>query len=153
MRKLLAVLGIGLLITSCSTSKSENQPPSKNMNYQEVNRYFVKNTFPDQPKTLVLSSQKAFDDVFGPAPVMGKNGIPTPIDFSKNFVIAIIEKTSSQNKTIEIESINSVDNHLEVKYFVKTGADQGYQTRVSKIIMLNKKNLQPTVFKSLTNNR
>jgi hypothetical protein len=42
------------------------------------------------PQNPVVTSQEAFDSLYHAAAVMGKDGAPTAIDFSKQFVIGVV---------------------------------------------------------------
>ena len=83
MRKLsFLIITISLLIlSSCKTGITQNNIQS-DIPYIVAERYFLKNNVSDisEPK---ITTQKEFDELFGAAAVMGKNGMPTKIDFAK----------------------------------------------------------------------
>lgn len=68
--------------------------------YQLAENYFVKNTVkkPDNPK---IETQEKFNEVFGMATTMGKSGKPTDIDFTKQYVIAVILPETDINTTVD----------------------------------------------------
>lgn len=63
------------------------------------------------------------------ATTMGENGKPTPVDFSKEFVIAQIEDPSNQSVELKPVSIRKNANILEVKYRKLVGENQSYTTQ------------------------
>lgn len=74
--------------------------------YITAKRYFVNNTVPDgiflHPK---ITSQEAFEKLFGMATVMGKDGTPTPIDFSNQYAIAVINHTTNAHVSMAAKSL------------------------------------------------
>lgn len=101
------VLFTGVTLGACAeTTKAK----AKKVPYQVAQRYFVKNTVEDgmffYPK---ITTQEAFDDLFGMATVMGKNGAPTPIDFSKQYVIAVVDGIT--NATVELTAKSLIQNN------------------------------------------
>lgn len=61
----------------------------KLVNFTVLRNYFHNNNAPALSSPLI-TSKKAFDEQFGEAAFMGKNGQPTPVNFSKNAVLAIV---------------------------------------------------------------
>ena len=62
--------------------------------HQVRNYYYLHDTIPQT--CLKITSQEQFDRYFGPAAFMGKDGEPTPIDFSRELVIAKVFPLSSK---------------------------------------------------------
>jgi len=67
--------------------------------------YFVRNNVEDGEYPAKITSQDQFDLFFGMATVMGENGKPTEIDFSKDFVIPIIYPETDQETSIVVERL------------------------------------------------
>ncbi|MDO4160143.1 MAG: hypothetical protein Q4D41_06780 [Prevotellaceae bacterium] len=61
---------------------------SEEIPYKVAEGYFLRN---DIKQTVIkkIDNREEFDSLFGMATVMGENGKPTPIDFSREYVIAV----------------------------------------------------------------
>ena len=55
--------------------------------YEIADRYFLKNDVGNETPSVITDAAE-FNEYFGMATVMG--GIPTPIDFSQNYVITVV---------------------------------------------------------------
>ena len=73
------------------------------------------------------------------ATVMGENGKPTAIDFSKEFVLAIVLPVTDVATEIIPLKIEEKDKVLDYCYEVKTGEKLSYEIRPCSIIILDKK--------------
>lgn len=117
IKKLITFIGVLLILINCNSSvKSGDSTLNEEIPYREAKNYFVKNSIDaaiDNPK---FETQGEFDQVFGMATTMGENGKPTPVDFSKEFVIAQIEDPPNQSVELKPVSIRKNANILEVKY-------------------------------------
>lgn len=118
--------------TSCSTSE-------KTINYKDAQRYFVRNDVKDYSPRIITNA-KEFDQFFGMAAVMGSQGMPTPVNFDKENVIAIIEPETNKDTEIKIKSIKKEDNQIVVRYkVVTTGAPRSYSTVPCQVVKISKK--------------
>src|SRR5574344_24011 len=79
-RAALALL-ISFAASSCSTS-------SNVIAYRVADHYFLNNDVKEMPAPKV-DTERTFHRLFGEDAVMGQNGIPTTIDFSKEYLIAV----------------------------------------------------------------
>lgn len=120
--------------------------PSKGMQAQEIpftiaQNYFAKNTV--MPGELVFSkitTQKEFEDLFGMATRMGKDGKPTNIDFSKQFVVAVIDSESNHKSTLDLVKVEKSNKKINLRYSKKQQNKAGsYTTRQVLIVLLDKK--------------
>lgn len=146
MKNTVIQLSIILLISACTPSSKKTD--NKDLNEQSSNvkensvpfiiaqNYFIKNDV-KEALPVKITTQKDFDKYFGMAAMMGENGKPTPIDFSKNYVI-VVEK-SLTNKKIQIEPIdlNKNNNELIFNYSVSEGADEGFSTHPFLMIIVD----------------
>lgn len=84
-----------------------------------------------------ITTQEEFDKIFGMASVMGEDGAPDKIDFSKQYVLVIIGKVSNKYSTIKINKLQR--NHIEIMlyYTLKSGKEQDYSIRDSKIVQIS----------------
>ncbi|UQB69561.1 hypothetical protein [Epilithonimonas zeae] len=140
MRKLISYIALLLILINCNSSvKSGDSILNQEIPYKEAKNYFVKNNMDaaiDDPK---FETQEEFDQVFGMATTMGENGKPTPIDFSKEFVVAQIEDPSNQSIELKPVSIRKNSNILEIKYKKVVGESQSYTTQTAMILIIDRK--------------
>ncbi|GEM68822.1 hypothetical protein SMI01S_24280 [Sphingobacterium mizutaii NBRC 14946 = DSM 11724] len=168
MRKLfIPLILIGLLLTACNNNTSSNHdgnttndsigiPEESHMEpvpFALGQNYFVKNKVPeDKNGAFKLESQEAFDEFFSPAASMGDSGIPSKIDFEKEFVIAIISASSDLKPSIDSISLNKEGAELLLKYKESFGEKQSFTMRPQAILIVEKKfdgTLKPEVRSSL----
>ena len=109
----------------------------------EVDRYFVRNDYKDADLHFVkLTTQEELNKIFAVGAVMGKNGTPTEIDFSKYYAVGLIGKTNNDGSELDIRSIMKNDNLITITVFVlnkDSGKKQSYLSRPSKILLIDKK--------------
>ncbi len=112
---------------------------SNNIPYRVADHYFVSNTVKKLP-TAKITTQKEFDELFGCAPVMGKNGEPTPIDFSKEYVIAVSKPETYHSETLTpISLTREKRNRIVFTYKVEIGSKQTYTIVPCLLIIVSKK--------------
>lgn len=115
--KKLVFLFLGLIINfSCTSQKGEQ---GSKVPYTEAKNYFVKNTYKSIDVAVKkITTQKDFDQIFGMAATMGKEGKPTSIDFSRNYVIALIglETNANEHPQLEIESLIKKESTIVLSY-------------------------------------
>lgn len=127
------------ILNSCNSVKPGDSTLNENAPYKEAKNYFVKNTINatlDDPK---IENQEDFDKVFGMATTMGENGKPTSIDFSKEFVVALVQEPSTQTIELKPISIRKNSNILEIKYRRIVGKTKSYTSQSSMILVIDKK--------------
>lgn len=111
--------------------------------------YFVKNTVKsiDQPK---ISSQEAFDQIFGMATVMGPNGRPTSINFAKQYVIAVINPTTYYNTTLTPVSLQkNRKGEIIFSYKIEKGEKQTYAVTPALIIIVDNNENGPVILRKI----
>ena len=86
-----------VLVVACDPMPKQEEVP-----YTELKSYFFKNNaeIPTNPK---INTREQFDSLFGMATVMG--GKPTPVDFDKQFVIAVISPVTNQATELDDERL------------------------------------------------
>ena len=112
MNKLIALLAGILTVASCSVLKD--------VPFTQLDHYFFKNgqEIPADPK---IDTEEEFSALFGMAAVMGKDGMPTPVDFSKEFVIAVVKPVTDQLTELSPISLQMSDGELVFTYSETTG--------------------------------
>lgn len=166
MKKCIVVTAVILgLMTACNSAKSvknqaEGSPKTaentdgakaesetaKDIPFQVAERYFVKNTVENKELTLKIINQQEFDSYFGAAATMGEGGKPTAIDFSKQFVVAIVAESSSKEKNIVISSLASNGNELSVSYKIDEGTERSFTSRSLSLLIVDNQYLGEVKF-------
>ena len=87
--------------------------------------YFFKNdqVIPEYPK---ITTEEEFNKLFGMATTMGENGKPTAIDFTKQFVLAIVLPETDFATEINPVKVEEKGDSLLYTYEVKTGEKQSF---------------------------
>lgn len=95
--------------------------------FTEAQRYFVKNTYKEgQLTNPKISTQENFDKFFGMATTMGPNGKPTPIDFTKQYVIAVIGNVTDKATTLSVNSLKQKGDTITLRYKQLEGEKQSF---------------------------
>ncbi|MGS2763157.1 hypothetical protein [Sinomicrobium sp. M5D2P9] len=131
---MICVLGIaGLAVAACqSTAKSTDIP------FEVAENYFVKNDVEELPDPKIETAGQ-FEAVFGAAATMGKNGMPTAIDFTRQFVIAVALPETDKDTSIKPVSLQrTASGEVVFTYSVRTGENMSFSVRPSLVIIVNK---------------
>lgn len=147
MKKIILVAIILGLVSACKTNtKADNTENAKaesvesqqaDIPFLVAERYFVNNTVDDQTYTLKITNEKDFDNYFGKAPVMGQGGTPTEIDFSKQYVIAVIVPKTDNSTTITPIELSKQGENILFSYQVSKGEKQSFTIRPALAIVVN----------------
>lgn len=137
--------GVAVLMMAmacCTTRKSSAE--AADVPYTVAHNYFFNNNaqIPANPK---VTTQADFDRLFGMAAVMGKDGQPTPIDFHRQFVIAVVLPVTDIETHLQIGKLSSDDDRLTLHYTVKRGERQSYFTQPMELVIVDKKYDRDTV--------
>ena len=103
--------------------------------------YFVNNTYQisDIPSHKILSKED-FGKFIGMATVMGPNGKPTEINFSKQFVVVAIEDITDVNTILTPEKLTvSGKMKLKFRYKIYKGEKMTSTMRPFSMIIVDKK--------------
>ena len=117
-----------LLAISCNTNQK--------IPYQQATGYFVKNSFDGQYNSII-TNQSEFEKIFGTAAVMGPGGLPTTIDFSKEYVIAMIEGETDVATIINILNLKKSGGEIILEYSVIQGEKQTFTIRPMVLLVVN----------------
>lgn len=128
-------------VVACSPKNSATSgvDQANEVPYVIAKNYYVKNTF--EADTLVnaaITTPDEFNKYFGMAGTMGKDGKPTPIDFSEEYVIAIITPKTSKAVTLIPKKLINDGNNLTFTYQYKSGKEQSFSIRPLLLIIVNK---------------
>ncbi len=133
-----ACVALSMCFALCSCKSSSEVALGKKVSYQVANHYFVKNDVSGNVPAKI-TTQQDFDKYFGAAAVMGKGGLPTEIDFTKEFVVAIALPETNKDTEIVPSSVRSNNGLLNVYYQVKEGSAGSYSIRPVQLLIVSKK--------------
>ena len=145
MKRIISTISILSLfsLTFFSQTKQNSNPKVKSevdIPFQVANNYFVKNTYKKNSYPQAkITTRKSFDAIFGAAAFMGEEGKPTPINFKKQYVIAVIQKETDVLTTITPISLKKNKDKIVLKYSTVSGEKQSATTRPFLLIIVDKK--------------
>ena len=140
MKKILFAFAVLLAIAACTNkpvTAVENNGESSEVAFEVAKNYFFKNdqVIPEYPK---ITTEEEFNKLFGMATVMGEDGKPTSIDFTKQFVLAIVLPVTDTATEINPVKVEAKSDSLFYTYEVKTGEKQSFTIQPVSIIILDK---------------
>jgi hypothetical protein len=141
MKKILFAFTMLLAIAACTNKPMtavENNNESSEVAFEVAKNYFFKNNqvIPEYPK---ITTEEKFTKLFGMATTMGEDGKPTAIDFTKQFVVAIVLPITDFATEINPVKVEEKGDSLLYSYEVKTGEKQSFRIQPVSIIVLDKK--------------
>ena len=148
MKKVLLAFAVLLGLVACTTNKAtsaEKSVVSSEVPFTVAEHYFF-NKGQDIPANPKITSEELFKQLFGMATVMGENGKPTEIDFSKQFVLAVVLPVTDINTEINPVKVEEKGDTLFYHYDVKTGEKQSFSIQPLSIIILDKKYENKEIF-------
>ncbi len=95
--------------------------------YTLMNNYFIHYGVQDVPP--VITSEEEFGKYFSPAPVMGRGGEPTAVDFSREFVIAVTCPETDVATELSAVGLSRENGTLVFRYRLTTGEKMTYTMR------------------------
>jgi hypothetical protein len=122
-----------------TASESQGKTQVTNIAFTVAKNYFVNNavTKLDNPK---IETAEKFNKIFGMATTMGKDGKPTEIDFSKQYVIAVILPETDLSTNINpISLLKNTENEITLTYKSVVGQKQSFTTIPNFAIIIDKK--------------
>ncbi|MGH2623722.1 MAG: hypothetical protein ACRDE7_08655 [Sphingobacterium sp.] len=149
MKKQFILLGLasGLLYAACQSGSTSSETKKDTLEitegsnqeipYQLASNYFIKNTVKD-PIPNRIDNQEEFDNYFGMATTMGKNGTPTPIDFSKQYIIVIDYKETADKTDLEVVNLENKGDELVLTYQVIVGEQTSFKTHPFLLVIVDK---------------
>ena len=129
MKHLTIILAVGaLLLMCCNCSFMDKMYAAEKIDkvatpvhYTTLENYFVRNDVDcSKQRRLILDNQQDFDTFFGKAATMG--GLPTTVNWNKQYVVAIILPETKRATSIEPVAVKVTDNDVVVfSYHIKKG--------------------------------
>jgi hypothetical protein len=146
---ILTVFAISLFsFTGCQSKKESNiqqsNPEKTQIAVEKIpfviaQNYFLKNTVDTIPNPKI-ETEEVFNSYFGMATTMNKNGNPTSIDFTKEYVIAVVlPKTDIATTILPVSLKKGSNNSLFFEYKIELGDKQSYTSRPLLLVVVDKK--------------
>lgn len=151
------VISFLLLFLSCKINNNKNDKNIITTDLIKVSeipftiaeRYFIKNDVVISPETVVTTKDK-FDELFGMAAVMGDNGMPTSINFSKEFVIAVSKpETNYSTEFIPLSLKRNENGDIVFTYKEIKGEKQSYYIVPCLLIVVNNEQKGEIIFNQI----
>ena len=151
--KILAItVFTGFVMFSCNNKVAKNMNESKSdqvksetvasedIPYIVANRYFVRNDYKKEDLTSPkITSEGQFEKHFGMAPIMGPDGKPTAVDFSRQYVISVIGELTDQRTEIVPVSLQQKAGTIEFIYKINEGEKISATIRPVLLIIVDNK--------------
>ena len=138
-RHLTILLAAALCLAAC-----EHDGHSSGVPYKEAAHYFVRNDVDARKVPVQITTQGDFTRYFGMATVMG--GQPTPIDFDRQFVIAIVLPETNHTTTIHPGTLTDQGDSLQLEYAVSTASAEDTWTSVPlSLLIVDNRYARPSV--------
>jgi len=115
-----------LLLVACGQKKE--------IPYKEAHNYFVRNNVTEAVPAKIASLEE-FERYFGMAAFMGKNGQPTPIDFEKQFAIAVVLPETNHSTELQAESLTDDGQKLIFTYSADVAEKENTWTQVPVLLI------------------
>ena len=138
-------IAIVALMSSCAVNLG-----GVTANYYRMSNYYVNNNLSNGTHKLVIHNQQDFESVFGEAAVMGRNGQPTRIDFSRQFVIAIILPVTNRQTVIETALLRRLGDRLYFSYIIDEGHATSYTMRPYTAVVVDRNEPSDVIFQQVT---
>ena len=140
MRKILFAISMLLAIVACTNDSTGSVKPREEaveIPFEVAKNYFFRNDqqIPNSPK---ITTEEDFNKFFGMATVMGEDGKPTTIDFTKQFVLAVVYPETDTDLEINPINVKTRGNSLIYTYEAKAGEKQSFTIQPFSIIILDK---------------
>jgi hypothetical protein len=106
--------------------------------FTQVRNYFVKNDYRDSTlHSLKITNQIGFYKYFGMAATMGNNVKPTPVDFTKQYIVALIAKASDDISELKVSSFKKINQTILITYEQIKSEKQHYAVRHLGLLIVN----------------
>lgn len=142
MRKfitIMAIIAVALMCVQCTTSKELRQAKkgAKSVPYTVLENYHVRNNIDgSKPHRLIIDNERDFNAFFGPAAIMG--GLPTDINWKKQFVVAILLPETNKPTMVTPMDVKQSPGNIIFKYQVNRGRKTSYTLIPFAAVALNR---------------
>ena len=130
MSRMILFMVVLLSLASCTQTSA--------IPFEEVKNYFFRNNavIPGSP---LIDSSEQFQELFGAAAFMGKDGLPTSIDFDQEFVIAVVNPATDRMTELTPESLREENGELVFTYLETIGEQQTWTMQPVLLVKVDRK--------------
>ncbi len=131
------VFAVLLIMAACANEQVQPKDEGNKVDFVVAKNYFFRNgqTIPENPK---VTRAEDFERLFGMATFLGDDGVPTTIDFAKQFVLVIVLPVTDIETEIIPKKVTEKGNSLYYTYTIKTGGQQSFHSQPLSIIILDR---------------
>ncbi|MBP5487422.1 MAG: hypothetical protein J6Y06_07345 [Bacteroidales bacterium] len=129
MKKILLLLLAAISLVSCKTM--EEVP------FVEMKNYYFRNDA-KIPEDIRIDSQEMFESLFGTAAFMGEGGEPTPVDFSREIVLAVVNPVTDVATELTPVSLVKEAKCLVLTYKEITGTKQSWSMQPVLLVKVDR---------------
>lgn len=130
MRILLSVFAGLVCLLSCK--------PQSDLPYTRMRNYYVRNDA-ELPIERKIDDRATFESLFGTATLMGTIGQPTPVDWDKEFVLAVVNPATNYQNELGLESLRQENGELVFTFIETVGEKQSYWSLPVLMIKVERK--------------
>jgi hypothetical protein len=146
---LTAAFVIGVFFNSCNLSTENGSAGDTKLEAEFVKEnnsipfeigkgFFVKNSFDKKQFTNPkITTKEEFENIFGYATTMGENGKPSSIDFSKEFVIAVIGEVTDKISSFDAIDLIQESDSIVLNYKEIEGEKITYKMQPCLVLIVN----------------
>lgn len=131
MKKIILLLLAAVALASCKTSEE--------IPFVEMKNYFFRNDA-NIPEDIRIDSREEFDSLFGAAAFMGQGGEPTPVDFSREVVLAVVNPVTDVATELDPVSVVRKGNTLVFTCKETTGDKQTWTMQPVLLVKVDRSN-------------
>ncbi len=130
MRRLLLAGLVAVGLVGCA--QREEVP------FEVMQNYFFRNDA-EIPADARIADAASFEALFGTAAFMGKNGEPTPVDFEREFVIAVVAPVTDRATELVPVTLLQADGRLVFRYQQIVGAGQSWSMQPVLLVKVDRR--------------
>lgn len=127
---------VGALLMGTSCASSNGAAKGEQVAYTVAKRYFFNNGAVP-PASNKVTDATTFGQLFGMATAMGPDGLPTEIDFDKQFVIPVVLPETNKETTIKLGKLVEDGGGLTLYYKVRQGKERSYTIKPLELIVVD----------------
>ena len=128
MKRLFILIAAGMMLALIACNQKKEIP------FEVAHNYFVRNDV-TEPMPAKINSADEFEQYFGMAAFMGKNGQPTPIDFGTQFAIAVVLPETNHSTELHAESLIDDGSKLTFTYRAEVADKENTWTQVPVLLI------------------
>lgn len=134
---LLFALCVVFMLSACNSI--DRKDGKSDVPYIIAKNYFVNNDIGENDlPNYKITSQIDFDKYIGQATLEGESGKPTPIDFSKQYVILVVGSLTDIYTEWSVVSLKQKDETIVLEYKQTQGEKQSYTIQPFLLLIVDK---------------